>query len=159
MSEEHDILIKNASIVDGTGSPAFVGAVAVKGERITAIGKVEGDLKADAGTVIDAKGLTVTPGFIDVHNHGDLSIIYYPEAESFVRQGITTFVGGQCGDSPGPFGDYIGLPWVLADLYVDLAPTMFNREWLIPRDLLNPRHRELYGWEIDWHTLGEFFKC
>ncbi len=158
MSDELDILVKNASIVDGTGSPAFKGAVAVKGERIAAVGKVEGDLNADAEKVIDAKGLTVTPGFIDVHNHGDLSIIYYPEAESFVRQGITTFVGGQCGDSPGPFGDYIGLPWVLSDLYVDLAPTMYNREWLILRDLLNPRHKELYGWEIDWQTLGEFFQ-
>jgi len=158
MSDELDILIKNATIVDGTGSPAFKGAIAVRGERITAAGKVEGDLKADAEKVIDAKGLAVTPGFIDVHNHGDLSIIYYPEAESFVRQGITTFVGGQCGDSPGPFGDYIGLPWVLSDLYVDLAPTMYDRGWLIPRDLLNPRHKELYGWEIDWHTLGEFFK-
>ncbi len=158
MSDELDILVKNASIVDGTGSPAFKGAVAVKGERIAAVGKVEGDLNADAETIIDAKGLAVTPGFIDVHNHGDLSIIYYPEAESFVRQGITTFVGGQCGDSPGPFGDYIGLPWVLSDLYVDLAPTMYNREWLILRDLLNPRHKELYGWEIDWQTLGEFFQ-
>ena len=158
MPEEHDILIKNASIVDGTGSPAYKGAIAVKGERIAAIGKVEGDLKVDAETVIDAEGLTVAPGFIDVHNHGDLSILYYPEAPSFVRQGITTFVGGNCGDSPGPFGEYVGMPWFLGDLYTDLAPRMFSREWLIPRGLLNPRHKELYGWEIDWYTLGEFFK-
>ena len=158
MSEECDILIKNASIVDGTGSPAYRGAVAVTGERVSVIGKVEGDLRVDAEKIIDAGGLTVAPGFIDVHNHGDLSILYYPEAPGFVRQGITTFVGGQCGDSPGPFGDYIGLPWVLGDLYVDVAPKMLEREWLVPRDLLNPRHREVYGWEIDWETLGEFFK-
>ena len=158
MSEECDILIKNASIVDGTGSPAYRGAVAVTGERVSVIGKVEGDLRVDAEKIIDAGGLTVAPGFIDVHNHGDLSILYYPEAPGFVRQGITTFVGGQCGDSPGPFGDYIGLPWVLGDLYVDVAPRMLEREWLVPRDLLNQRHREVYGWEIDWDTLGEFFK-
>ncbi len=158
MSDEYDILIKNASIVDGTGSPAYKGAIAVKDDRIAAIGEVEGDLKADAKRVIDAEDLVAAPGFIDVHNHGDLSILYYPEAESFVRQGITTFVGGQCGDSPGPFGEYIGLPWFLGDLYVDIAPTMYNREWLIPRDLLNSRHKELYGWEIDWETLGEFFQ-
>jgi N-acyl-D-amino-acid deacylase len=158
MPEEHEILIKNASIVDGTGSSAYKGAVAVKGELIAAVGKVEGELKADAVRVIDAKGLIVAPGFIDVHNHGDLSILYYPEAESFVRQGITTFVGGNCGDSPGPFDEYIGLPWVLGDLYRDLRPRMYSREWLIPRDILNPRHRELYGWEIDWHTMGEFFE-
>jgi N-acyl-D-aspartate/D-glutamate deacylase len=158
MPEENDILIKNASIVDGTGAPAYKGAVAVKGDRITAVGKVEGDLKVDAETVIDARGLTVAPGFIDVHNHGDLSILYYPEAEGFVRQGITTFVGGNCGDSPGPFGEYIGLPWVLRDLYTDLRPRMYDSEWLIPREALNSRHREIYGWEIDWNTLGEFFK-
>jgi N-acyl-D-aspartate/D-glutamate deacylase len=158
MPEEYDILIKNASIVDGTGAPAYRGALAVKGDRVAALGKVEGDLKADAETLINGEGLVASPGFIDVHNHGDLSILYYPEAESFVRQGITTFVGGQCGNSPGPFGEYIGLPWVLGDLYVDLAPTLFNREWLIPRELLNPRHKELFGWEIDWNTMGGFFE-
>ncbi|MBQ03425.1 hypothetical protein CL673_01760 [Candidatus Bathyarchaeota archaeon] len=158
MPEEYDILIKNASIVNGTGAPAFRGALAVKEGQVAALGKVEGDIKADAETIIDGEGLVASPGFIDVHNHGDLSILYYPEAESFVRQGITTFVGGQCGNSPGPFGEYIGLPWVLSDLYVDLSPTLFNREWLIPRDLLNPRHKELFGWEIDWNTMGEFFQ-
>ncbi len=158
MPEDYDILIKNASIVDGTGAPAYRGALAVKGDRVAALGKVEGDLKADAETIIEGEGLVASPGFIDVHNHGDLSILYYPEAESFVRQGITTFVGGQCGDSPGPFGEYIGLPWVLSDLYYDLAPTMYNREWLIPREILNPRHKELFGWEIDWNTMGEFFE-
>jgi N-acyl-D-amino-acid deacylase len=78
MSEECDILIKNASIVDGTGSQAYRGAVAVTGERVSVIGKVEGDLRVDAEKVIDAGGLTVAPGFIDVHNHGDLSLLYYP---------------------------------------------------------------------------------
>jgi len=111
MPEDYDILIKNATIVDGTGAPSYKGALAVQGERIAFLGKVDGDLGGDAGTVIDAEGLVASPGFIDVHNHGDLSILYYPEAEGFVRQGITTFVGGQCGDSPGPFGEYIGLPW------------------------------------------------
>jgi len=154
MSEEFDIHIKNATIVDGTGSPAYKGALAVKGERIAAIGNVEGDAKM----VIDAKGLTVTPGFIDVHNHGDLSILYYPKADGFLRQGITSFVGGQCGDSPGPFGEYIGLPWILSDVYTDVADRMYYKNWLQPRDLINPRHKELYGWEIDWDTMGGFFK-
>jgi N-acyl-D-aspartate/D-glutamate deacylase len=158
MPEDYDILIKNASIVDGTGAPGYRGALAVSEGRIAALGKVEGDLDADAETIIDGEGLVASPGFIDVHNHGDLSILYYPEAESFVRQGITTFVGGQCGDSPGPFGEYIGLPWFLSDLYGDVAPTMYNRQWLIPRDEVNARHKELYGWEIDWRRLGEFFE-
>jgi N-acyl-D-amino-acid deacylase len=113
MPEELDILIKNASIIDGTGAPAFKGAVAVKGERIATVGKVEGEVNADAATVIDAKGLTVAPGFIDVHDHGDLSILYYPEAEGFVRQGITTFVGGNCGSSPAPNGDLLTVDFFL----------------------------------------------
>ena len=71
---ECDLLIKNARIVDGTGAPAFIGAVAVEGERISAVGRVEGELKVDAKQVIDAKGLVVSPGFIDAHNHGDCSI-------------------------------------------------------------------------------------
>ena len=96
MSAEYDIHVKNATIVDGTGFPAYKGELAVKGDKIAAVGTVEGDAKC----VIDAKGLTVTPGFIDVHNHGDLSILYYPKADGFLRQGITSFVGGQCGDSP-----------------------------------------------------------
>ena len=55
--------------------------------------------------VIEGAGLTVTPGFIDAHSHGDGTILLYPNAESAVRQGITTFVGGQCGDSPAPRSD------------------------------------------------------
>ena len=158
MSDDYDILIKNGTIVDGTGSPAYKGAVVVKGDRIEAVGKVEGDLAKGAEEVIDAEGKVVTPGFIDVHNHGDLSILYYPKADGFVRQGITTFVGGNCGDSPGPFGDWIGLPWVLGDIYREVAPVMYDGNWLLPRDLVNERHRELYGWEIDWSTMGEYFK-
>ncbi|MGD2142628.1 MAG: amidohydrolase family protein, partial [Candidatus Bathyarchaeota archaeon] len=158
MTGDLDILIKNARIVDGTGAPAYDGALSVEGERIKALGKVEGDIEADAEMVIDAEGWVVCPGFIDVHNHGDLSILYYPKAPGFVKQGITTFVGGQCGDSPGPFGDYIGMPWILTDLWSDLKPKMYYKEWLLPREQVNARHMELYGWEIDWNTMGEFFK-
>ncbi len=156
MSEEYDFLIKNALIVDGTGTHSFQGAVATKGERICEIFK--DDPEGDAKTVIDATSLAITPGFIDVHNHVDLSILYYPRAESFVRQGITSFVGGHCGDSPGPYGDLIGEPWFLMDLYSDVRPMMYRNDWQITRDLINPRHREFYGWEIDWGTMGEFFE-
>jgi len=155
MSEGYDILIENAVIVDGTGSDAFRGNFAVKDEKIVAINE---EVKGDAKTVIDACGMVVTPGFIDVHNHADLSILYYPEAESFIRQGITTFIGGNCGDSPGPYGDYIGEPWFLTDIWDDVAPYMYYRDWILPRDLVNSRHKEIYGWEIDWHTMGEFCK-
>lgn len=151
---ECDLIIKNARIVDGTGAPAFSGAVAVKGERISAVGRVEGDLSVDAAETIDAGGLVVSPGFIDAHDHGDCSILYYPRAESWVRQGVTTFVGGNCGTSPGPYGDYMDAAYFLYDLYWRIAPDMYYGEHLQPIDKINELHREAYGWEIDWRTLG-----
>ena len=154
MSDEYDFIIKNALIVDGTGSVPFKGGVAVSGEKIVALGEV----KDDANVVLDAKGHIVSPGFIDVHNHVDLSILYYPKAESFVRQGITSFVGGHCGDSTGPYNEFIGEPWFYSDLYQDVRPTMGRGDWLVPKDAFNEKHRELYGWEVDWDTMAGYFK-
>jgi len=105
---DYDILIKNGLIVDGSGSSAFKGSVAIKDERISEIGEIKGSAEKE----IDAKGLIVTPGWIDVHNHGDMTIYYYPKADGYVRQGITTFVGGNCGSSPGPYGDLISVGMV-----------------------------------------------
>ena len=101
MSDEYDVIIKDSVIVDGTGALSFKGEVAVRGDRIAEVANGT-SLKGDAKFVIDGKGLFLTPGFVDVHNHVDLSILYYPKCESFVRQGITSFVGGHCGDSTGP---------------------------------------------------------
>jgi N-acyl-D-amino-acid deacylase len=94
-----DILIRNAEIVDGTSAPRYHGDVAIAGERIVQIGALQ---DAAARTVIEATGRVVVPGFIDMHSHADLSLLVEPEAESLVRQGITTVVTGQCGLSPGP---------------------------------------------------------
>jgi N-acyl-D-aspartate/D-glutamate deacylase len=152
--DEYDTIIKDGLIVDGTGKKPFKGDVLIKEDQIVSISKKP--FKKEASRLIDAKGLVVSPGFIDVHNHGDLSILYYPKAEGFVKQGITTFVGGQCGDSMGPFGDYVGLPWIHSDIYNQIDPKMYVKDWLQPRDLVNIRHKELYGWEIDWKDLSEF---
>jgi len=154
MSSEHDILIKNAFIVDGTGAPGSRGSVAIKAERIDAVG----DVRGGAETVIDAKGMAVTPGFIDVHNHGDQSIMYYPKADGYVHQGITTFVGGNCGSSPGPFGDLVSVGMMAGEIIQELSPDMYYPSGLFRREVVNPKHREIFGWEIDWHTLGEFFR-
>ena len=154
MPDEFDILIKYGEIIDGTGAPGYKGDIAVKGEHITALGEIS----SSAVEVIDARGHIVSPGFIDVHNHGDLSILYYPEAESFVKQGITTFVGGQCGSSPGPYQNNIGSPWFYWDIYDEVAPYMYYSKWVIPREDFNKKHKETYGWELDWNTLGEFFQ-
>jgi N-acyl-D-amino-acid deacylase len=103
-----DLLIKDAMILDGTGTEAFHGNLAVSDGRIAAVGTFPID--ADAGQVIDARKLTVSPGFIDVHTHADF-VFASPEhhalMEPFVRQGITTMVTGNCGFSPAPINhDY-----------------------------------------------------
>ena len=101
MSEQYDILIKDTMIVDGTGEPAFGGNIAIQGEKIVAVG----DTAADAARVIDGSGLVTCPGFVDPHSHADSSILQYPLAENLVMQGVTTFVGGNCGGSPAPIVD------------------------------------------------------
>ncbi|MBN1682414.1 amidohydrolase family protein [Candidatus Bathyarchaeota archaeon] len=151
--EKYDILINNAKIVDGSGSTCINGSIAIKDEKIHSIGEVQGISEIN----IDAKGLVVSPGWIDVHNHGDLTILYYPKADGFVRQGITTFVGGQCGNSPAPVGNYVGNPWMLSELHQEVSPTMYDADWLHPREEVNKLHKEKFGWEIDWNTMGEFF--
>ena len=155
MPDDYDLLIKNASIVDGTGVAPYKGALGVNGERIAAVGKTS-EVTGSAATVIDAKGYVVTPGFIDVHNHGDISIMYYPEAEGYLRQGITTFIGGNCGSSPAPCGDLVYGSMFLYDLFQELQPNMYYPHGAIDRELLNKRHRDVYGWEVDWYTMGDF---
>lgn len=94
----YDLLIKNGTVINGTGSPSFHADVAIKDGRIACIGHDLGEAK----TVIDATGLTVTPGFIDSHSHSDNAILTYPEMIEKVEQGITTSIAGQCGSSPAP---------------------------------------------------------
>jgi len=96
--EHYDVLITNAKIIDGTGKTAYSGSIAIRGEKIAAVGKVKGD----ADLMIDAEGLFVSPGFIDPHSHADWMIYEYPLAENLIMQGITTVLAGNCGQSPGP---------------------------------------------------------
>ena len=95
------LVIRNGTIYDGTGGPPRTGDIAIDGNRITTIGDV-----AAAGAVeIDARGMAVAPGFIDIHSHADLSLLVNPRAESRVRQGVTLEVVGQDGSSIGPWSD------------------------------------------------------
>ena len=88
----YDLLIRNGQIVDGTGNPWFAGDVGVRGDRIVAVGRLAG---ASATRQIDAKGLVVAPGFIDLHTHSDQSLLTDGNAESKVRQGVTVDVIGE----------------------------------------------------------------
>ena len=95
----YDILIENASIIDGTASPPFEAGLAIEGQNIADVGRLN---RTDAALIIDAKGYAVAPGFIDMHSHADFSLPILPTADSLVHQGITTVVVGQCGLSPAP---------------------------------------------------------
>ena len=123
------LLLRNAKIVDGTGSPWFWGDVATEHDRIVDVGR---GLTASGGRVIDLHGLVLAPGFIDIHSHSDDTILANPLAESKVRQGITTEVIGNCGYS--------------------LAPLLRGAIDSVTHDL------EAYGITPSWSSLGEYLQ-
>ena len=96
-TKDFDIVIKNGKILDGTGNPWYRGDVGIEGDTINEIGKNLSGRKA-----IDAAGHIVAPGFIDIHSHSDMPILIDPMAQSKIRQGVTTEVVGQCGNSAAP---------------------------------------------------------
>jgi len=99
----YDVLILDGTIVDGSGAPAYEGDVAIVGDEIVKIGDLNG---ANATRVINASGLTVVPGFIDLHTHADRNIRDNPDAENYLHQGVTTILGGNCGNSPVDLDEY-----------------------------------------------------
>src|SRR5437763_8533345 len=101
---EFDIAIINGRIVDGTGNPWFYGAVAIKGDRIVQVGAVDAQR---AARVIDAKGMIVAPGFIDVHTHVEGNLMAVPTADNFIYMGVTSLVTGNCGSSALQVGDFL----------------------------------------------------
>ena len=131
-----DVILRNGTVVDGTGAPAFQGDVGIAGDRIAMVGKANG---AAAVTEIDAQGKYIAPGFVDPHSHADLSL--YREnstalLEPLVRQGITTFVGGNCGMAMAPLGD----------AHRDAVETYINIFTQIDFDR-----------EAHWQSLGDYF--
>jgi N-acyl-D-aspartate/D-glutamate deacylase len=121
----YDLLIRNGTVVDGSGNPWFRGDVAVRGERIVAVGRVP---PGTAKREIDARGLVVAPGFIDMHSHSDYLLLEDGHAQSKVRQGVTTEVLGE-GRSAGP-----------------------------QKGKLSPRKYDVRGKPATWTTLGEYFE-
>lgn len=121
---EYDLLIKNGRIVDGTGNPWFHGDLAITGDKIVAVGRVP---DGKAKRTIDAKGLVVAPGFIDIHSHSDDLILEDGHAQSKIRQGVTTEVLGE-DRSAGPL-----------------------------KGELRARTFKARGQEFTWSTLGGYF--
>ncbi len=98
----YDVVIAGGRVVDGTGNPWYRADVGIRDGRIAAIGDLR---QAQAARRIDAAGLVVAPGFIDIHTHGDEGIEKFPVARNYLQQGVTTVVGGNCGGSIYPVGE------------------------------------------------------
>src|SRR5258705_912759 len=93
-----DLVLRNASIVDGTGAPAFRGDVGIRGDRIAAVGEIE----TRGARELDARGLTLAPGFIDIHTHYDPQICWDRLATPPLEHGVTTVLMGNCSLSLAP---------------------------------------------------------
>jgi N-acyl-D-aspartate/D-glutamate deacylase len=122
-----DILIRGGLLLDGTGAPAQRGDLAIRDGRIAAVGV---NLVRDAAKVIDADGLAVAPGFIDIKTHSDFTLPINPKAESKVRQGVTTEIIGHCGFSVAPA--LSGKVELLRDYLSPSAPWLPFRETTFP---------------------------
>src|SRR6267142_3767579 len=95
-AQDFDLLIRDGLIVDGTGNPAFHGDIGIREDRLAALGHLTGKT---AKRIVDAQGLTVAPGFIDIHNHSDYTLLVDGNAESMIRQGVTSMILGEGGSA------------------------------------------------------------
>ena len=100
-AQEFDLVLRHARLIDGTGAPAVEGDIALRGDRIAAVGTFPGTGRME----IDAAGRVVAPGFIDVHTHCE-DICEMPMAENFLRMGVTTFITGNCGTSKTDIAEF-----------------------------------------------------
>lgn len=120
---DHDIIIRGGRLLDGTGAAATPGDVAIRNGRISAIGA---NPNGRTAKIIDARGLVVAPGFIDIKTHSDFTLPINPKAESKVRQGVTTEIIGHCGYSVAPA--LTGKVELLRDYLSPSAPWLPFRE-------------------------------
>jgi N-acyl-D-amino-acid deacylase len=123
------VLITRGRVVDGSGGAAFDADVLIEGDTIAAIGS---EIPAVEAEVIDADGLVVAPGFIDVHSHSDFTILAFPSADSAVLQGVTSVVNGNCGGGVAP---------ALPRHDIRRVAFAYNPNW---------------GLEITWSSFGDY---
>jgi N-acyl-D-aspartate/D-glutamate deacylase len=132
----HDLVLRNGTLFDGTGRPGTRGDLAIRGDRITAVGAVEGR----GAREIDATGCWITPGFVDIHTHLDAQLAWDPLASSSCWHGVTSVVIGNCGVTFAP---------VRKTDHAVLAAMMESVEDIPARSILE-------GLPFDWDGYGEF---
>lgn len=152
----YDIVIKGGRVIDGTGKDSFIADIGIEDERIVKIGSID---ISEGKEVIDAKNLIVTPGFIDTHSHGDGTILLYPCAQSAIRQGITTFVGGTCGDSPAPISEkyYMRHFWEY-DAWYDVDNHTYYANFVQPREKAVSLLEKKFSIKFDWNTYEDWLR-
>lgn len=123
----YDLIIRNGTIVDGTGAAGYKADIAIQGQKIVSIGTLD---EESAAKVIDAQGKIVAPGFIDAHCHGDLNVFGDPVAKNQLLQGITTEVVGNCGLSFSPQSD---APDTMATSELDFLPEKERKKYVHPQ--------------------------
>ena len=133
-----DLVIRSGSVVDGTGSPAFTADIAVEGDRIVEVGKVDSKGKRE----IDADGQIVTPGFVDIHTHLDAQLAWDPIASPSCWHGVTSVVLGNCGVTFAP---------VSKNEATVLAEMMESVEDIPAESILN-------GLSWNWSSYGEYLE-
>ncbi len=132
-----DVILRQATVYDGTGTAPFTADVGLTGERITAVGDLS---STQAATELDARGQWLTPGFIDAHTHSDAFLLLEPYAPSKLAQGVTTEIGGQCGGSAAPRLNKARLP---SDWEAQTYPPREGRETQGP----------------NWDTVADYRAC
>lgn len=142
----YDIIIKNGTIIDGTGNPKFSGDIGISEGKIRSIGDLHNE---HSHQEIDATGKYIAPGFIDVNNHSDTywRIFLDPALESLLYQGVTTIIGGNCGSSLAPLANHEVIRSI--QKWVDVEKISFN--WLSVKEFLNEVERK--GLSLNFGTL------
>src|SRR5947209_2258937 len=125
---QFDCILRGGALLDGTGAAPYSADIGIRDDRITQIGDLS---RSTAGSCIDASGLHVAPGFIDIHTHSDISVTYDPGQGSAIAMGVTTQVVGNCGLGMGHTNQ--------SDVFE------FEKRWLAP-----------HGARIRWNTYSEF---
>ena len=139
----YDLVIRHGRIVDGTGSPWYLGDVAVRNDTIV---RIAPRIEAPAARVIDAAGKVVAPGFIDLHTHARRGIFEVPTAENYVRQGVTTIMEGPDGSSPLPIKPFLDR---VAALKVSPNFGLFVGQGTIRDQVIGPINRKATDAELE----------